>query len=173
MSKQGPDVAGVKFKPVSESYWKINLAMLLASQILIMCGFSAMNPFIGLFIKEKLAGGSDAVLATGIALYSFFGDMGYALFNPVWGKLSDRFGVKPMLLRGTFLSCLLHTCTTYCVDNLGSILNSYVFYACCKAIVEAERETVTTLYTLGNKRCRQVSLVAITYKVTIGKSCRI
>ena len=106
MSKQGPDVAGVKFKPVSESYWKINLAMLLASQILIMCGFSAMNPFIGLFIKEKLAGGSDAVLATGIALYSFFGDMGYALFNPVWGKLSDRFGVKPMLLRGTFLSCL-------------------------------------------------------------------
>ena len=30
--------------------------------------------------------------------------MAYAIFLPIWGKLSDRFGVKIMLLRGTFFA---------------------------------------------------------------------
>ena len=88
----------------TKSHWKINIAMLWFSQLLIMAGYSAMVPFISLFIKNELGITDQAALAKYISAFSFFGTLGYVIFCPIWGMLGDKFGIKPMLLRGTFVT---------------------------------------------------------------------
>ena len=83
-------------------HWKRNLFLMWYSQILVWAGFAAVMPFIPLFMKEKLGLTEAGPLGMWISAFHFFGTLGYALFCPIWGALSDRFGVKPMLLRGTF-----------------------------------------------------------------------
>ena len=92
---------------MAKSHWKINIAMLWFSQLLIMAGFSAMIPFISLFIKNELGITEQAQLAKYISAFSFFGTLGYVIFIPIWGMLGDKFGIKPMLLRGTFVTCII------------------------------------------------------------------
>ena len=87
--------------------WQRNLAMLWISQLLVMAGFSAMAPFVSLFMKEDLHIIDEKELALNVSLFAFFGTLGYAIFCPIWGKLSDWFGTKPMLLRGTFVTAFL------------------------------------------------------------------
>ncbi|MBQ9368201.1 MAG: MFS transporter [Victivallales bacterium] len=87
-----------------KSHWKINIVMLWFSQLLIMAGYSAMVPFISLFIKNELGITDQAELAKYISAFSFFGTLGYVIFCPIWGALGDKFGIKPMLLRGTFVT---------------------------------------------------------------------
>jgi len=84
--------------------WKKNLFLLWLSQLAVMSGFSAMIPFIPLFIKNKFGITDEGNIAYYVSYFNFFGTMAYAIFCPVWGVLSDRFGVKPMLLRGTFVT---------------------------------------------------------------------
>lgn len=93
--------------------WKLNLAMLWFSQLLIMAGFQALIPFIPLFIKGELGVVNEGELAFAVSAFNFFGTMGYAIFNPVWGVLADKFGVKPMLLRGTFITGLIFPLMAY------------------------------------------------------------
>ena len=88
-------------------YWKTNLALLWASQLLIMAGFSAAMPFIPLFIAEHLGIVETAPRGAVVASFNFAGTLGYGIFCPIWGALSDRVGVKPMLFRGTFLAAFI------------------------------------------------------------------
>ncbi len=99
----------------SGNYWIVNLVCLWVSQILVMAGFSALVPFIPLFITESLGVSDKGEVAAAVSLFNFFGTMAYAIFCPIWGKLSDRFGVKPMLLRGTFVTCLIFPLMGYVV----------------------------------------------------------
>ena len=96
-----------------KSAWKLNLVMLWFSQLLVMAGYSAMIPFIPLFLKDELMVTDKHDLALYITLLNFFGTMAYAIFVPIWGFLSDRFGVKPMLLRGTFVTAFIYPCMGY------------------------------------------------------------
>lgn len=93
--------------------WKLNLAMLWFSQVAVLAGFNAFIPYIPLFIKDELGVTDPAALAAAIAAFNFFGQLAYATFNPIWGVLSDRFGVKPMLLRGTFLTAVIFPLMAY------------------------------------------------------------
>ena len=104
---------------LSGNYWMINLIALWFSQILVMAGFSALIPFIPLFITQQLGISDKSQVAVAVSLFSFFGSMAYAIFCPIWGKLSDRFGVKPMLLRGTFVTCFIFPLMGY-VKGLAS-----------------------------------------------------
>ena len=97
----------------NKSYWKLNLTMLWFSQILVMAGYTAMVPFIPLFIEHELGITETARLATYIAAFNFFGTMAYAIFCPIWGILGDKFGIKPMLLRGTFVTAFIFPMMAY------------------------------------------------------------
>ncbi|MBQ9771308.1 MAG: MFS transporter [Lentisphaeria bacterium] len=88
-------------------YWKMNLAMLWISQLIILAGFQALGPFIPLYMEEVLGITSKKDLAVNVAEFHFFGTLAYCIFNPIWGRLSDRFGAKLMLLRGTFVTAFL------------------------------------------------------------------
>ena len=84
--------------------WKRNLAMLWLSQVMVMAGYDALNPFIPLFMKNGLGLTESGELAKFVALYNICSFIGYGVANPLWGWLGDRYGMKPMLLRGTFLT---------------------------------------------------------------------
>ena len=87
--------------------WKRNLALLWVSQLLVMAGFAAAMPFIPLFIADKLGIVDTGARGAVVASFNFAGTLGYGIFCPIWGALSDRVGVKPMLYRGTFLAAFI------------------------------------------------------------------
>ena len=119
-------------------HWKRNVTMMVLSQILVMSGFCAAMPFIPLFLKEGLG-----ILDTGerglyLSMFNFFGMLAYSIFNPVWGSLSDRFGVKPMLLRGTFLTAVFFPMMAYVTHAWMLIVLRFVTAACAGTTVAAQ-----------------------------------
>ena len=114
----------------TKSHWKINLAMLWFSQILVMAGYTAMVPFIPLFIKNELGVFETAKLATYVAAFNFFGTMAYAIFCPIWGALGDKFGIKPMLLRGTFVTAPIFILMAYAKSPEMLIFLRFLTAAC-------------------------------------------
>ncbi|MBR7131413.1 MAG: MFS transporter [Lentisphaeria bacterium] len=110
--------------------WKLNLAMLWFSQLVILAGFQALIPFIPLFIKNELGVVDQDELAFAVVAFNFFGTMGYAIFNPIWGMLADRFGVKPMLLRGTFLTCIFFPLMAYSKTVAVLVLLRFISASC-------------------------------------------
>ena len=89
------------------SSWKKSLALIWVSQLLAMGGYSMAMPFIPLFIQSRLGIADEGLCGVGVALFTFLGMGTLACAAPVWGKLSDRFGRKLMLLRAAFISALL------------------------------------------------------------------
>ena len=109
--------------------WKLNLALLWLSQILVLAGFSALIPFVPLFMKDVILKGVDeGVLAIYVSIFQFFGSFGYMIGNPLWGSLSDRFGTKVMLLRGTFGGGILFPVMAY-VGNVWIFIILRLFTA--------------------------------------------
>lgn len=77
--------------PVAQGFRRHGL-LLFAVVLLDMVGFGIVIPILP-FIAPKLGAGSFDI-ALIIASYSLFG----GLLGPVWGKLSDRIGRKPVLM---------------------------------------------------------------------------
>jgi MFS family permease len=82
--------------------WKKNLIVLWFGQFLVMAGMTMIIPFLTLYLQFEL-GLSDSreiglwagVIFAGNFVTSF-------IFQPIWGKLADRYGRKMMLLRSGF-----------------------------------------------------------------------
>lgn len=72
------------------------MPVLLATIVMSGLGFGLVLPGF-LFVAERL-GASPAVATTIIAMYS----VGQFLSTPVWGRLSDRYGRKPILVGTMF-----------------------------------------------------------------------
>ena len=118
--------------------WQKNLLLLWLSQLAVMSGFSAMIPFVPLFIKENFGITQTAELAYYVAMFNFFGTLGYAIFCPIWGVLADRFGVKPMLLRGTFVTSWMFPLMAY-VPSAGWLVFLRFLTAACAGTTAASQ----------------------------------
>ncbi|MEB3100268.1 MFS transporter [Ferviditalea candida] len=78
--------------------WKINLIVLWFGQFMVMSGMTMIVPFMSLYLQEL--GVTDphqvsiwaGVIFAGTFVTSF-------IFQPIWGRLADRYGRKMMLLR--------------------------------------------------------------------------
>src|SRR5260370_18504968 len=79
--------------------WRRNLAELGLAEFTAILGFSFAFPFLPLFLHRELhiPSGSQLAFWTGISA----GVTGFALAltSPIWGRLADRYGRKPMLVR--------------------------------------------------------------------------
>lgn len=79
--------------------WRRNLAALWLAELTAILGFSFAFPFLPLFLHRELriANGSELAFWSGITA----GATGFALAltSPIWGRLADRYGRKPMLVR--------------------------------------------------------------------------
>jgi len=82
--------------------WKKNLIVLWFGQFLVMAGMTMIMPFLTLYLQNEL-GVTDPHEIGIWAGVIFAGNFVTAfLFQPLWGKLSDRYGRKLMLLRSGF-----------------------------------------------------------------------
>jgi MFS transporter, DHA1 family, multidrug resistance protein len=79
--------------------WRRNLAALWVAEFTAILGFSFAFPFLPLFLHRELhiASGPELAFWSGISA----GATGFALAltSPIWGRLADRYGRKPMLVR--------------------------------------------------------------------------
>ena len=111
-------------------HWKRNVAMMSLSQVLVMAGFAAAIPFVPLYLKEHLGIVNEGERGLYMSMFYFFGMFAYGVFNPIWGSLSDRFGVKPMLLRGTFLTAVFFPMMAYVTQVWMLIALRFITAAC-------------------------------------------
>ncbi|WP_051530092.1 MFS transporter [Anoxybacteroides tepidamans] len=93
---------------------------------LVMCGFGIIIPVLP-FFAEKV-GANPTELGLLMAIYSLM----QLLFAPIWGRISDRYGRKPILFIGItglslsfFLFSIAHTLSMLFVARvIGGILSS-------------------------------------------------
>ena len=88
--------------------WQRNLICMWISQLLVNTGFAAAFSFIALYLCENKFGIAEGMRGYYTSRFFFFGMLAYAIFTPIWGMLSDRFGVKIMLYRGSFVTALIY-----------------------------------------------------------------
>ncbi|MHA6529772.1 MFS transporter [Paenibacillus sp. BAC0078] len=81
--------------------WKINLIVLWFGQFLVNAGMTMITPFLSLYLAKDLGvqGNSLGIWAGLIFAANFLTSF---LFQPLWGKLADKYGRKIMLLRSSF-----------------------------------------------------------------------
>lgn len=80
--------------------WKRNLIICWFGTFITMVGMSQIAPILPIYIKQL--GISDVTMIeqlSGIAFGVTFVVSG--IFSPIWGKLADKYGRKPMLLRAS------------------------------------------------------------------------
>ena len=103
------------------SHWQVTLWAMVGIQFIMTMSFSFLSPIMPLFLPE-LGVTSDV----GIALWSGIlnGSTSFvaAFASPLWGRLADSYGRKPMLIRS---SCAIAVFTAL----MGLSLNVWQFFA--------------------------------------------
>ncbi len=125
-------------------YWRRNLVLMWLSQLLILAGFDAAITFIPLLMREELHIISESERGIWVSIFSFSGVLAYAVFCPIWGALSDRFGVKIMLLRGSFVTAFLFPMMGYVTEPWQLIVLRFATAACAGTTAAAQILTVKT-----------------------------
>ncbi|WP_186101931.1 MFS transporter [Burkholderia gladioli] len=80
------------------AYWRRNLAVCVFGSFTTLVSLSMLLPFLPLYV-EQLGVNSPAGIVqwSGVAFGATF--FGTAITAPLWGRLADRYGRKPMLVR--------------------------------------------------------------------------
>jgi MFS family permease len=79
-------------------YWRRNLAVCVFGSFTTLVSLSMLLPFLPLYVRQLGVSSQSAVIQwSGVAFSATF--FGTALTAPIWGRLADRFGRKPMLVR--------------------------------------------------------------------------
>lgn len=82
--------------------WKINLAVLMFGNFLVMAGMTMITPFLALYLKQDFGLTDEHEIGVWAGLIFASNFVTSFVFQPVWGKLADRYGRKVMLLRSGF-----------------------------------------------------------------------
>ncbi|MEM5312930.1 multidrug efflux MFS transporter [Paraburkholderia sp. JHI869] len=81
-------------------HWQRNLAVCVVGSFTTLVAMTLMLPFLPLYVEELGVRGHAAIVQwSGIAYSATF--FTAALVAPVWGRLGDRYGRKPMLVRAS------------------------------------------------------------------------
>lgn len=86
--------------------WKIDLAILWFGCFLLMSGMTMIMPFLPLYLKDMGMTDEHAIAFWAGAIFASNFITAF-IFQPIWGKLSDRYGRKIMLLRSGFGMALI------------------------------------------------------------------
>ena len=79
--------------------WRRNLAALWLAEFTAILGFSFAFPFLPLFLHRELHIPNGPQLAFWSGISAGATGFALALTSPIWGRLADRYGRKPMLVR--------------------------------------------------------------------------
>jgi DHA1 family multidrug resistance protein-like MFS transporter len=89
--------------------WKINLVVLMCGNFLVMAGMTMIIPFLSLYLKQELGLTNDHEIGLWAGFIFAASFASSFLFQPLWGKLADRYGRKMMLLRSGFGMAIVMT----------------------------------------------------------------
>ena len=79
-------------------HWRRNLVVCVFGSFTTLVSLSMLLPFLPLYVRQLGVSSQSAVIQwSGIAFGVTF--LGTALTAPLWGRLADRYGRKPMLVR--------------------------------------------------------------------------
>ena len=87
--------------------WRRNLILLWIGQLLGFVGYSAVIPFIPLYMKYELGMVDKGDLAKALTAFHICSTLCLAIISPVWGWVADRYGRKLMLLRAYFANAFI------------------------------------------------------------------
>jgi DHA1 family multidrug resistance protein-like MFS transporter len=79
--------------------WRRNLAALWLAELTAILGFSFAFPFLPLFLHQDLHIPNGPQLSFWAGISAGATGFALALTSPIWGRLADRYGRKPMLVR--------------------------------------------------------------------------
>jgi DHA1 family multidrug resistance protein-like MFS transporter len=79
--------------------WRRNLAALWLAEFTAILGFSFAFPFLPLFLHRELGIPNGPELSFWAGISAGATGLALALTSPIWGRLADRYGRKPMLVR--------------------------------------------------------------------------
>lgn len=82
--------------------WKINLLVLWFGQFLVNAGMTMITPFLSLYLAKDLGVTGEHEIGVWAGLIFAANFLTSFIFQPVWGKLADKYGRKIMLLRSSF-----------------------------------------------------------------------
>lgn len=85
--------------------WRRNRLAINISAALIFGGFTAIMPFLPLYVKELGVQG-EANIASWSGILITVAPLLAGLLGPAWGRMGDRYGMKIMVERCTFAMCL-------------------------------------------------------------------
>ena len=80
--------------------WQRNLAICCIASFIVSVGMSQRAPILPLYIHELgVEAPEDVARWSGIVFGCNF--VSLAIFSPIWGRLADKYGRKPMILRAS------------------------------------------------------------------------
>jgi MFS transporter, DHA1 family, multidrug resistance protein len=82
--------------------WRVNLIVLWFGQFLVNAGMTMITPFLSLYLAKDLGVQGEHAIGIWAGLIFAANFMTSFLFQPLWGKLADKYGRKIMLLRSGF-----------------------------------------------------------------------
>ncbi len=92
--------------PPGSVYWRRNLVVIWFAELMAIVGFSVILPILPLYIQELGVRGDRPIrLWSGVIFSAHAVTM--AIFGPIWGALSDRYGRKLMVERAMFSGAVL------------------------------------------------------------------
>ena len=86
--------------------WKRNLVVIWFAEFVAVAGFTVVMPLLPLYVRELHVGDERAVRLWAGAIFSVQA-VTMAIFAPIWGALSDRYGRKVMVERAMFSAAVL------------------------------------------------------------------
>jgi DHA1 family multidrug resistance protein-like MFS transporter len=105
----------------SPSRWQVTLWAMVGIQFMMTMSFSFLSPIMPLFLP-KLGVTTDAGIALWAGILNGTTSFVAAFASPLWGRLADTYGRKPMLIRS---SCAIAVFTAL----MGMSLNVWQFFA--------------------------------------------
>jgi MFS family permease len=90
--------ASLGYAERNEIHWKRNLAVCVFGSFTTLVSLSMLLPFLPLYVRQLGVESPSAIIQlSGVAFGATF--LGTAATAPLWGRLADRYGRKPMLVR--------------------------------------------------------------------------
>ena len=138
------------------------MAVLLAGVFTVSIGFGVVLPLLPYVIERLLGSGGSAVqvsrstgLLTGLYMLALF------LFAPMWGRVSDKFGRRPILLVG-LVGFAATTLGFAFIDTLTAIyVERFLSGVFAAAVTPVALATIGDLAVSEDERGRRLTIVSL------------